>query len=264
MKWKKLLLIGDSHIQYGYTEEIGGGWLCRLSDYAQRKFDVINRGFSGYNSFNIRTYLPQLLEEFDAESVCGIVLVIGTNDAALGKTGVSLQDYRANLEHILGYLTTNWSFDKDKIIIVSPPKVNDQRWSEEEAKLNNKSDLFDEVVTKYAHECVEFARQHNLTCLDLNRKMCDLGPDYMEFLSDGLHLSRRGGHLLYEEMKILLESHLMQQGIKENYPSWESLWQEIFFFMFIFLLYLHNLNEDDLFLTTNKLNPNILKNNSLN
>ena len=93
MKWKKLLLIGDSHIQYGYSDDIGGGWLCRLSDYAQRKFDVINRGFSGYNSLNIRTYLPRLIEEFDVESICGIVLIIGTNDAALGKKSITISTW---------------------------------------------------------------------------------------------------------------------------------------------------------------------------
>ena len=74
MKWKKLLLIGDSNVQYGFGE---GKWVSMLSEYCVRKCDVINRGFSGYPTTYINTILPELLEEFDPESTCGVIILLG-------------------------------------------------------------------------------------------------------------------------------------------------------------------------------------------
>ena len=75
-KWKKLLFIGDSNMQYGFSDE--GRWISLIADHLQRKCDVINRGFSGYNTKHLRTMLPQLLEEFEPETTCGIIILLGT------------------------------------------------------------------------------------------------------------------------------------------------------------------------------------------
>jgi isoamyl acetate esterase len=42
-----ILLIGDSITQHSFRP---GGWGTRLASWYMRKADVINRGFSGYNS----------------------------------------------------------------------------------------------------------------------------------------------------------------------------------------------------------------------
>ena len=75
MKWKKLLLIGDSHIEYGFCNE--GGWVSMLADLLKRRCDVINRGFSGYNTRHMKQILPEILQEFEAESTCGVIIVLG-------------------------------------------------------------------------------------------------------------------------------------------------------------------------------------------
>jgi lysophospholipase L1-like esterase len=47
---KKLAVIfGDSISQHGFDPK-NSGWVACLSNYWTRKVDVINRGFSGYNS----------------------------------------------------------------------------------------------------------------------------------------------------------------------------------------------------------------------
>lgn len=43
----KIILFGDSITQQSFTV---GGWGARLADHYARKADVINRGFSGYNT----------------------------------------------------------------------------------------------------------------------------------------------------------------------------------------------------------------------
>ncbi len=76
MNWKKLVLIGDSNIQYGFSGE--GRWVSLLADLLQRKCDVINRGFSGYNTKYLKYMLPELLAEFKPETICGIIILLGT------------------------------------------------------------------------------------------------------------------------------------------------------------------------------------------
>ncbi len=75
MKWKKLVLIGDSNIQYGFSAE--GRWVSLLADLLQRKCDVINRGFSGYNTNYLKIMLPEILDEFEIDTTCGIIILLG-------------------------------------------------------------------------------------------------------------------------------------------------------------------------------------------
>lgn len=75
MVWKKLLLIGDSNIQYGFSNE--GRWASLIADQLQRKCDVINRGFSGYNTNHLKLMLPEILDEFQPSQTCGIIMLLG-------------------------------------------------------------------------------------------------------------------------------------------------------------------------------------------
>ena len=43
------VVFGDSITQQGFILE-QSGWVCQLADYWTRKVDVINRGYSGYNT----------------------------------------------------------------------------------------------------------------------------------------------------------------------------------------------------------------------
>lgn len=74
MKWKKLMVIGDSNCQYCFAE---GKWISMLSEHLVRKCDVINRGFAGYTTNYINTILPELLEDFEPESMCGVIIFLG-------------------------------------------------------------------------------------------------------------------------------------------------------------------------------------------
>ena len=141
MLWKKLILIGDSNTQFGYGKE--GAWVSLVSEMLQRKCDVINRGFSGYNTQNIRKFLPNILKEFDSNSICGIIVFLGTNDSALKNSlqHVSLEQYVDNLEWILNYLITECKLKKDKLIFICPGRIDDETWKKEEENLNENSKL---------------------------------------------------------------------------------------------------------------------------
>ena len=59
INWPKILLIGDSLTQLGYSDS--GKWVALLADLFQRKCDVINRGFSGYTTRSIKPFIPNVL-----------------------------------------------------------------------------------------------------------------------------------------------------------------------------------------------------------
>lgn len=76
----KFLLFGDSITQKSFSV---GGWGAALTDAYQRKADVLNRGYSGYNSRWALQLLDRVLpEEVPGEIVLSTVF-FGANDAAL-------------------------------------------------------------------------------------------------------------------------------------------------------------------------------------
>ena len=70
--------------------EHGPGWLSLLSrDYAWRTTaDVINRGYSGYNSAMLRADLPAILGPLRRQDVRAVTLFIGANDCVAAQSGV--------------------------------------------------------------------------------------------------------------------------------------------------------------------------------
>lgn len=222
MTWKKLLLIGDSNTQYGYAKN--GAWVSLLSEMLQRKCDVINRGFSGYNTQHIRAFLPKILDEFKVDLVCGIVIMLGTNDSAIETSiqHVPLENYVTNLEWIINYLINDFKLDKEKIIVVSPGKIDNSKWIEEEKKLNENSKLLDELVAVYANECVKFCGNNNLNCINFYEIMSSKGEDFKELFYDGLHFSEKGGQLLFGHLKPLVEKYFLKD-LNDNYPDWKLL-----------------------------------------
>ena len=163
----------------------------------QRKCDVINRGFSGYNTDHIKIILPKLLSEFKPESVCGFVILLGTNDSTEATNliqHVPLQRYSKNMKDILSYLT-NWGIPKDKIIVISPGRINDAKWAEVRG---TEISHHDHLVVDYARETIKVAKENGVFFYDFYTAMEEYGPDFHEFLHDGLHLSQKGGELLFK------------------------------------------------------------------
>lgn len=115
MKWKKFILLGDSNTQFGFSNE--GRWVSMLSDMLQRKCDVINRGFSGYNTRHIRGMMPQIMEEFEASNVCGMTVMLGANDSTEPDWKIQhcpLDEFGENLRSIIDYILNDFGLDPKK------------------------------------------------------------------------------------------------------------------------------------------------------
>lgn len=115
MKWKKFILLGDSNTQFGFSSD--GKWASQLSDYLQRKCDVVCRGFSGYNTNHIRAILPQIMDEFEPANVCGMTVMLGTNDSTLPENKIQhcpIEQFGSNMRAIIDYILNDFGLDPKK------------------------------------------------------------------------------------------------------------------------------------------------------
>jgi lysophospholipase L1-like esterase len=222
MKWKKLILLGDSNTQFGFSK--GSGWVSDLADHLQRKCDVINRGFSGYNTDKIKLILPKIFDEFNSESICGVVVMLGSNDSTESSNKIQhvpLTRFETNLQYILDYLI-NLGIDRQKILLISPAKIDDEKWEETCKSTSQPATHHDHSVVKYAQCVRKIAQEKQLPFLDLNKIMQDFGDDYKDFLFDGLHFSEKGSDLLFENLLRLVNQHIVP-NLRFNFPYWRDI-----------------------------------------
>ncbi|KAM7334816.1 hypothetical protein ACRRTK_005293 [Alexandromys fortis] len=130
--WPRVLLFGDSITQFSFQP---GGWGALLADRLVRKCDVLNRGFSGYNTRWAKIILPRLIrEENSVETPVAVTVFFGANDASLKgenpKQHVPLDEYRANLRDMVQYLASA-GIPQERVILITPPPLHEAAWEKE-------------------------------------------------------------------------------------------------------------------------------------
>jgi len=193
--WPRVLLFGDSLTQYGFGLE--GGWAAMLADRLQRKADVVNRGFSGYNTRWCRSIMDQVFaKEAPSELAC-VIILLGSNDASLPdcfpKTHVPVEEYESNLSSMIDDLVFKFGIAKSKLILVTPPPVNRkmlEEWSPEEngtgAVAADAGDAAEQCcaasaaqpvaysndsVSGYAAACLRVGQSADVTVIDMFSRM---------------------------------------------------------------------------------------------
>ena len=79
--YQKVVCFGDSITQHGSNNF---GWVSTLQNYYIRRMDVLNRGFSGYNT---RWGLLMLSEMVIQEAPKIVFIFFGANDACIEQVG---------------------------------------------------------------------------------------------------------------------------------------------------------------------------------
>lgn len=227
---KLIILFGDSLTQAAFST---GGWASGLSDYYIRKADLLNRGYSGYNTTQALCLLNRELANdrfpFNQSGQALVTIFFGANDASLEGVGpeqhVEIAEYHRNLSQIIDALNTRYA------ILITPPPVDEitlDRCSKEYGfppgtRTNEHTGL-------YAAECLKVAREKNLPCLDLWTEFQTHYPheQWKRLFSDGLHFEISGNQLVLE---------LLKETIEKYYPEWSPnhlpldapLWGEVDF-----------------------------------
>lgn len=248
-----ILLFGDSITQFSHGEgSVKYGWGSLLSAAYQRRADVLNRGFSGYNTRHALDLVPKIFPASTGTSICQpnhllfVTLFFGANDACIlgERQHVPLQEYGENLTKIVQEIrklaqesssstTTTTDFP---IIIMTPPPIDQDSWKEY-LNLFDYYDRRNDIAREYGKEARRVAQELNCPLLDTWEL---LGGDnlatYRQHLCDGLHLSESGNELVFDGLMKLLKKDYPdlcpQEFLNGQYqgrgiPPQEKLWDEL-------------------------------------
>jgi len=69
----------------------------------------------------LKMILPQVSEEFNPNFICGIIIMLGTNDSAANENQhIPLDKYKENLGYIIDHVLKFSKLKHEKIIVISP------------------------------------------------------------------------------------------------------------------------------------------------
>jgi lysophospholipase L1-like esterase len=252
-------LFGDSITQRGFGVNGNIGWAALLAAAYTRRADVLNRGFSGYNTNFALELLPRVfgpLEEVsssssssdECDSSSGMLfctVFFGANDAA--KPGedqhVPLETFGENLGKIISRIRARCkngsgssSSSSFPIILFTPPPVHEEMWAA--FKESETSDRTNARAREYGNKVKQVAAAHDCHVVDSWEVLSGSTneSEFGKYLSDGLHLNESGNRLVYQAFMELLQEkypHLapMEDGEgkwgKAGIPLEEKLWQEL-------------------------------------
>ncbi|XP_022369344.1 isoamyl acetate-hydrolyzing esterase 1 homolog isoform X1 [Enhydra lutris kenyoni] len=222
LAWPRVLLFGDSITQFSFQQ---GGWGASLADKLVRKCDVLNRGFSGYNTRWAKIILPRLITKGNSpDSPAAVTIFFGTNDSALKdenpKQHVPLAEYAANLHTMVRQLSAA-GVPASRVVLVTPPPLCEAAWEQECLLQGCKLNRLNSVVGEYAGACVQVAQDCGVDVLDLWTLMQKDTQDFSSYLSDGLHLSPKGNEFLFSHLWPLLEKRV--SSLPLLLPYWRDI-----------------------------------------
>ncbi|KAI9313724.1 SGNH hydrolase-type esterase domain-containing protein [Dichotomocladium elegans] len=231
--YHQLVLFGDSITQFSFNPETKGFGAALANAYA-RKRDVMNRGFSGYNT---RWALPvwrQIMPtvKYQRETPAKIELAtifLGANDAALSFSPqhIPLEEYKSNLRDMISMVQSPDSpyFNADmRLIVITPPPLNESQWRENcDGPLNRNY----ETTKAYAEAARQVAKEKGVVVADLWTRIVQLADGHLDtYLADGLHLSAAGNQAAFALLMETIATHFNEIH-PDNLDMAISGWREL-------------------------------------
>ena len=177
----------------------------------QRRCDVVQRGFSGYNSTWCRQLLPYYYPDNESvKNVAVFVIFLGVNDSCRPNTtgqDVSVELFQENLEAMVEYLVGCCSLPRESILLLTLPPVHRDDFEAHCKKKNI-------PCGKYQQDCGAFAKATNLAsekcqvgCVDVQKTFLQQ-ENWRKLFCDGLHFSKLGSELLADVVWPEIEKRL--------------------------------------------------------
>ncbi|KAI9349148.1 SGNH hydrolase-type esterase domain-containing protein [Obelidium mucronatum] len=229
MTYDQFILLGDSLTERGIRPD---GWGTLLSSNYSRRLEVKIRGFSGYNSWNLKYVVASVLNQAPPERVRLVTLLIGTNDYSLpgGHQHVPVAEYRSNLGDILDTITT--LVPSAKLLVMTPPPMGAHKLINAHTYLLSNARIYRDACIATAKE---FQRNHkNVELLDLWKVLIKNSTDYnaeswdpsviADLFYDSLHFNGKGNEILFDGIKSKIEEawpDLSWKNVPYMFPSHE-------------------------------------------
>ena len=222
-----MVLFGDSITQRGWSV---GGWGARLADTYGRRADVLNRGYSGYNSAEALHLLPAVFPGA-AEAPALVTVFLGANDASSQPAHhVPVAAYAANLRAIAAHVRDAYG-ERTALVFITPPPVgeaarvraNHERWG---TPLEAPPERSNAVTGKYAAACREVAEELGCALVDIFSGFQE-APAWQEtHLNDGLHFAPAGDQALHAALMEVIAgrlAHLAPGEMPYDFPEWSDV-----------------------------------------
>lgn len=121
----QIVFLGDSLTQF--SSNFTNGIVPRLQNEFQRQYDVVNRGFSGYNTEWVNELAEPVFAGLSPAPIDYSIIFLGTNDLATNKLQhVDINDYAIYLENIVEVSNAY----TNNTIVVGPAIVNEDLWQD--------------------------------------------------------------------------------------------------------------------------------------
>ncbi|KAL7436488.1 hypothetical protein ACHAXM_005218 [Skeletonema potamos] len=209
-----IILFGDSITQQGFSSVGSLGWVSLLSNAYTRRADVLNRGFSGYNTRHAVDLLPTIFGKDIDLNTLFVTVFFGANDASLPgdrehNQHVPIHEYEQNLRTITADIRNK--LKQTPIILITPPPLNEQAWDK------YCRDEFDDLSPRSNEQSKLYGERVKLVAKEMGCLLVDLfsllGGDgdvsaYEKSLEDGLHLSAKGNQLLFDGLMDVIKRDL--------------------------------------------------------
>lgn len=205
-----ILLLGDSLTQLGWD-----GWVGTIANVYQRRADVINRGFGGYNTkWFLLQSSAQESDIWSFSQVGLIVIFFGANDASdpilNPRHHVPIPDYQENLRTIRRHCQEHYGSDVPIIFITPPPVVHSQRLTYQIQRYGDnatgKLERNMALSEQYASAAEEMATEVGVPCLNLWKAM-QKDDGWKDFFTDGLHFSKTGNDFVAQALLKTIAQH---------------------------------------------------------
>ncbi|TLD20360.1 hypothetical protein PspLS_08382 [Pyricularia sp. CBS 133598] len=251
--WPQVVLLGDSLFQGASDVQGGFSFQGALQNHCQRRYDVVNRGFSGYNTSQVLKILPDIIP---APHLAGpqlkyLVVLLGANDAALpspvDNQHVDLDQYKINLRAIVTH--PHIVAHKPKILLVTPPPLDEIRLGTiDRANGRGGPSRHAKVSASYSAAARDLAGElapSGVVLIDLWKELMDVAvaktPGFYgvggamlgdpgcglcghleNLLPDGLHMSGEAYQVFYDAVRphIIPEIATLGDGEGHVLPEW--------------------------------------------
>mmetsp|Transcript_17330 Transcript_17330/g.15628 ORF Transcript_17330/g.15628 Transcript_17330/m.15628 type:complete len:267 (+) Transcript_17330:3-803(+) len=215
-----IIAFGDSLTQRGSS-----GWLGQLSNWYTRKADIINRGYSGYNSlWGIKIY-DQVITPFKPNF---LIIFFGANDAVIEGVPqyVPLLDYKLNLIHLIE--KSKRLYPNIQILLITPPPIYEYDLQQAN-KLKGKTivnDRTNERTLSYVSSCKEVGAKYSIPIVDAWNGLGGNHDSRAQYFEDGLHFNIKGNDKLFELVTNVISSEIPSWA-PDNMPIDQATWQQM-------------------------------------
>ncbi|KAL1305872.1 hypothetical protein AAFC00_004022 [Neodothiora populina] len=243
---EQFLLFGDSITQHGCSQMKGFALVPAIQESYIRRLDVINRGFSGYNTEQALKILPKFFPAPAQSRVRLLTIFFGANDARLPDTPgypqtVLLEQFRKNIASIATQACVQ--AHNPQIIVITPPPVDERLCLQNDQQNGiNVQRRTAANTAAYAEAVREVGSQLNLPVLDIwDAFMHEAGWQQgqalpgssdipqnevlVRLLYDGLHLSPEGYRVMHRELMGLIARQVPDHSperIPWVFPAWDD------------------------------------------